>query len=64
MINLVVWIAELVGEVVVATVMQFFSEVFVGWAAEIAETVVAEWLTALVADMTQLFTDLVSGTRR
>ncbi len=64
MINIVVWIAEFVGEVMVATVMQFLSEVFVGWVAEIAETAVSEWLTALVADITRLFTDLLAGTRR
>lgn len=64
MTSIIIWIAEFVGEVIVATVMQFFSEVLVGWVAEAAQSVVAEWLTALVADMTRLFTALLTGVRR
>ncbi|MBE9013186.1 hypothetical protein IQ250_23600 [Pseudanabaenaceae cyanobacterium LEGE 13415] len=60
MSSIIVWIAEFVGEVIVAAIAQFATEVFVGWIAEAAETMIAEWLTAFVSEVTQWFTELLS----
>jgi len=59
MTSIIVWIAEFVAEVIVATIAQFATEVFVGWIAETAETLMAEWLTAAIADVTRWFAELL-----
>ena len=63
MASIIVWVAEFVAEVVVATIAQFMTEVVVGWVAEMAQTAIAEGLTAIVAELTQWIAALFTRTR-
>lgn len=60
MTSIIVWVAEFFAEVIVATIAQFMTEVVVSWVAEMAQAAIVEGLTAIVAEATGLFAELLS----
>jgi hypothetical protein len=64
MMTVIVWIAEFIGEVVVATIAQFIQDVFIGWVVEMVQSTVAEWVSTLVSEAVSLFVEWVARTRR